>query len=81
MDETGAKVRGRETQRLCQGSHPVCPLPFGLFGLISCLGVSLSLPGTFAYSQGPGDSFFGFDGVLPLPSQMLHFCLYLPDSR
>lgn len=39
-------------------------------------GVSLSLPGTFAYSfQGPGDSFFGCDGVLPLPSQTLFFSL------
>lgn len=40
MDETGAKVRGRETQRLCQGSQPVGPFPFGLLRLISGLGVS-----------------------------------------
>ncbi|XP_045747463.2 mitochondrial import inner membrane translocase subunit TIM50 isoform X1 [Mirounga angustirostris] len=39
VDETGAKVRGRETQRLCQGSQPVGPFPFGLLRLISGLGI------------------------------------------
>lgn len=27
MDETGAKVRGKDTQRPCQGSHPVDATP------------------------------------------------------
>ena len=83
MDETGAKVRESETQRLCQGSHPVGPFPCDLLRLISGLGVRLFLPGTFAYSsRGSRDSFLGFDGVLPLPSQTLFFVstFQIPDE-
>lgn len=57
VDETGAKVRGKETQRPCQGSHPVGTLPLWSVQAHLWSGVSLTLPGIYACSfQGPGES-------------------------
>lgn len=71
VDETGAKVRGKETQRPCQGPHPVGAFPFGLFRLISVLGESLPPRHLCLPLPGPWRFLFwvwwGFASAIPNP--------------